>query len=125
MAKEHGVDLSTLEGSGAGGPHHQAGYRSGDRGIVRRGAGERSGNGSRSCGTAHTSAGSGSRGTPWGGGSTWQPVHSGAAVGVPRERLYFGNYEVHPLSVMRQKIAEHMVASKHVSRMCTPSTKST
>ena len=36
-------------------------------------------------------------------------------VGVPRERLYFGNYEVQPLSVMRQKIAEHMVASKHVS----------
>ena len=36
-------------------------------------------------------------------------------VGVPRERLYFGNYEVHPLSVMRQKIAEHMVASQHVS----------
>jgi 2-oxoglutarate dehydrogenase E2 component (dihydrolipoamide succinyltransferase) len=36
-------------------------------------------------------------------------------VAVPRERLYFGNYEVHPLSVMRQKIAEHMVASKHVS----------
>jgi len=32
-----------------------------------------------------------------------------------RGTLYFGNYEVHPLSVMRQKIAEHMVASKHVS----------
>ena len=36
-------------------------------------------------------------------------------VGVPRERLYFGNYEVEPLSTMRLKIAEHMVASKHVS----------
>jgi 2-oxoglutarate dehydrogenase E2 component (dihydrolipoamide succinyltransferase) len=36
-------------------------------------------------------------------------------VGVPRERIYFGNYEVQPLSNMRQKIAEHMVASKHVS----------
>jgi len=36
-------------------------------------------------------------------------------VAVPRERLYFGNYELQPLSVMRQKIAEHMVASKHVS----------
>src|SRR5579863_2171353 len=34
---------------------------------------------------------------------------------VPRERLYFGNYEVEPLSTMRLKIAEHMVASKHVS----------
>jgi 2-oxoglutarate dehydrogenase E2 component (dihydrolipoamide succinyltransferase) len=36
-------------------------------------------------------------------------------LGVPRERLYFGNYEVQPLSVMRMRIAEHMVASKHVS----------
>jgi pyruvate dehydrogenase E2 component (dihydrolipoamide acetyltransferase) len=36
-------------------------------------------------------------------------------LGVPRERLYFGNYEVQPLSVMRIKIAEHMVASTHVS----------
>ena len=29
--------------------------------------------------------------------------------------MYFGNYEVQPLSVMRQRIAEHMIASKHVS----------
>jgi 2-oxoglutarate dehydrogenase E2 component (dihydrolipoamide succinyltransferase) len=36
-------------------------------------------------------------------------------LAVPRERLYFGNYEVEPLSTMRLKIAEHMVASKHVS----------
>ncbi|HVB33010.1 MAG TPA: dihydrolipoamide acetyltransferase family protein [Patescibacteria group bacterium] len=36
-------------------------------------------------------------------------------VGVPRERLYFGRYEVEPLSVMRQRIAEHMVMSKRVS----------
>lgn len=36
-------------------------------------------------------------------------------LGVPRERIYFGRYEVQPLSAMRQKIAEHMLASKHVS----------
>ena len=34
---------------------------------------------------------------------------------VPREKMYFGNYEVQPMSVMRQKIAEHMVLSKRVS----------
>jgi pyruvate dehydrogenase E2 component (dihydrolipoamide acetyltransferase) len=34
---------------------------------------------------------------------------------VPREKLYFGQYEVQPMSVMRQKIAEHMVLSKRVS----------
>src|SRR5205085_5867416 len=34
---------------------------------------------------------------------------------VPREKMYFGNYEVQPMSIMRQRIAEHMIASKHVS----------
>ena len=34
---------------------------------------------------------------------------------VPREKIYFGHYEVQPLSVMRQRIAEHMIASKRVS----------
>jgi pyruvate dehydrogenase E2 component (dihydrolipoamide acetyltransferase) len=34
---------------------------------------------------------------------------------VPRERIYFGRYEVQPMSVMRQRIAEHMVLSKLVS----------
>ncbi len=34
---------------------------------------------------------------------------------MPRERIYFGRYEVQPMTVMRQKIAEHMVASKRVS----------
>jgi 2-oxoglutarate dehydrogenase E2 component (dihydrolipoamide succinyltransferase) len=34
---------------------------------------------------------------------------------VPRERIYFGHYEVQPMSVMRQRIAEHMVLSKRVS----------
>ena len=29
--------------------------------------------------------------------------------------MYFGKYTVQPMSVMRQKIAEHMVASKRVS----------
>jgi pyruvate dehydrogenase E2 component (dihydrolipoamide acetyltransferase) len=44
--------------------------------------------------------------------------HSASAVlenAVPREKMYFGNYEVQPMSVMRQRIAEHMVLSKHVS----------
>jgi 2-oxoglutarate dehydrogenase E2 component (dihydrolipoamide succinyltransferase) len=34
---------------------------------------------------------------------------------VPREKMYFGHYEVQPMSAMRQRIAEHMVASKRVS----------
>ena len=51
-------------------------------------------------------------GAPAQHGSQYAPA---LQIGVPRERIYFGNYEVQPLSNMRQKIAEHMVASKHVS----------
>jgi 2-oxoglutarate dehydrogenase E2 component (dihydrolipoamide succinyltransferase) len=34
---------------------------------------------------------------------------------VPHERIYFGRYDVQPMSVMRQRIAEHMVLSKRIS----------
>ncbi|MGB7188452.1 MAG: 2-oxo acid dehydrogenase subunit E2, partial [Candidatus Acidiferrales bacterium] len=42
-------------------------------------------------------------------------AHALLETAVPRERMYFGNYSVEPMSVMRQKIAEHMVMSKRVS----------
>jgi pyruvate dehydrogenase E2 component (dihydrolipoamide acetyltransferase) len=42
-------------------------------------------------------------------------AHPALENAVPRERIYFGNYEAQPMSVMRQRIAEHMVASKRVS----------
>ena len=40
---------------------------------------------------------------------------SALETAVPREKLYFGHYDVEPMSVMRQKIAEHMVLSKRTS----------
>jgi pyruvate dehydrogenase E2 component (dihydrolipoamide acetyltransferase) len=43
------------------------------------------------------------------------PAHVAIETAVPRERMYFGRYEIEPMSVMRQKIAEHMLASKRVS----------
>ena len=43
------------------------------------------------------------------------PAHAALETAVPRERIYFGHYEVQPMSVMRQRIAEHMVLSKRVS----------
>src|SRR5438309_4233052 len=43
------------------------------------------------------------------------PVHAVLETALPRERIYFGRYEVQPMSVMRQRIAEHMVLSKRVS----------
>lgn len=47
-----------------------------------------------------------------GGGAA---THATLETAVPREKMYFGHYEVQPMSVMRQRIAEHMVASKRVS----------
>jgi 2-oxoglutarate dehydrogenase E2 component (dihydrolipoamide succinyltransferase) len=49
---------------------------------------------------------------PPGGGASASAVLENA---VPREKMYFGHYEVQPMSVMRQRIAEHMVLSKRVS----------
>jgi pyruvate dehydrogenase E2 component (dihydrolipoamide acetyltransferase) len=41
--------------------------------------------------------------------------HAAFESAVPREKIYFGNYQIEPMSNMRQRIAEHMLASKHVS----------
>jgi pyruvate dehydrogenase E2 component (dihydrolipoamide acetyltransferase) len=115
MAKEHGVDLSTIEGSGAGGRITKQ--------DIEAAIAAASGAAPASAQAASPTAAARPIPPP----APSAVAHPGAAaahgsqfipalqVGVPRERLYFGNYEVHPLSVMRQKIAEHMVASKHVS----------
>jgi pyruvate dehydrogenase E2 component (dihydrolipoamide acetyltransferase) len=115
MAKEHGVDLSTLEGSGAGGritkQDMEAAIAASSGAAPERAVAAASGVAARPipppapAAVAHPGAAAAH-------GSQFIPA---LQVGVPRERIYFGNYEVHPLSVMRQKIAEHMVASKHVS----------
>ena len=117
MAKEHGIDLASLEGTGAGGRITKEDIE----GVI-----------AAQSATAATPAPSApapaaarptpppppapasaaAAGAPAVHGSQFIPA---LQVGVPRERIYFGNYEVQPLSVMRQKIAEHMVASKHVS----------
>ncbi|HKV24045.1 MAG TPA: dihydrolipoamide acetyltransferase family protein [Candidatus Acidoferrum sp.] len=41
--------------------------------------------------------------------------HAAFESAVPREKIYFGNYQIESMSTMRQRIAEHMLASKHVS----------
>jgi 2-oxoglutarate dehydrogenase E2 component (dihydrolipoamide succinyltransferase) len=108
LAKEHNVDLASMEGSGAGG-------RISKRDILAAvGSG-----GARPAATAAATSASpvATPSTapvppPAGGGAVAHPALENA---VPRERIYFGNYEAQPMSVMRQRIAEHMVASKHVS----------
>ncbi|HKM67081.1 MAG TPA: dihydrolipoamide acetyltransferase family protein [Candidatus Acidoferrum sp.] len=113
LAKEHGVDLSAIEGTGAAGRITKEDIES----VI---AGQ-----SAPAAAAPTPASAAARpaappppapvaapGAPAVHGSQFLPA---LQIGVPRERIYFGNYEVQPLSVMRQKIAEHMVVSKHVS----------
>jgi len=115
MAKEHGVDLSTIEGSGAGGRITKQDIEAAI--AVSSGAAPASAQATSPAAAARpipppAPAAVAHPGGAAGHGSQFIPA---LQVGVPRERLYFGNYEVHPLSVMRQKIAVHMVASKHVS----------
>jgi pyruvate dehydrogenase E2 component (dihydrolipoamide acetyltransferase) len=106
LAKEHNVDLGAVEGSGAGG-------RISKRDIL---AAAVSGVAKPAAPAAPAPAAVTSSATPAapppGGGAIAHPALENA---VPRERIYFGNYEAQPMSAMRQRIAEHMVASKHVS----------
>ena len=114
LAKEHGVDLSAMEGTGAGG-------RITKEDIEAVIAGQSAPAPAQTPAPAALARPSvpppapapiAAPGAPTAHGSQYAPA---LQIGVPRERIYFGNYEVQPLSNMRQKIAEHMVASKHVS----------
>jgi 2-oxoglutarate dehydrogenase E2 component (dihydrolipoamide succinyltransferase) len=91
IARENQIDLAQIPGTGAGG-------RVSKRDILAAAEG----------GAATAAAPS----VPAASGAPSRPA---LEVGVPRERIYFGHYEVQPMSNMRQKIAEHMVLSKRVS----------
>jgi len=116
LAKEHNIDLTTLEGTGAAG-------RITKEDIEAVIAGQSAAVPAASVPAATPAVRptppppppapvAAAPGAPAAHGTQYIPS---LQVGVPRERIYFGNYELQPLSVMRQKIAEHMVASKHVS----------
>jgi pyruvate dehydrogenase E2 component (dihydrolipoamide acetyltransferase) len=110
IAKEHNVDLASMEGSGAGGRISkkdilEAVETGGPKPAVAAAA------------PAYTPPAveppqAAPAPPPATGGATVHPLLENA---VPRERIYFGKYEAQPMSMMRQRIAEHMVASKHVS----------
>ncbi|HEV8074926.1 MAG TPA: dihydrolipoamide acetyltransferase family protein, partial [Candidatus Acidoferrum sp.] len=113
LAKEHNVDLSAIEGTGAGGRITKEDIESVIAGqstpaVAQAPAPAAAARPSVPPPPAPIAA----PGAPAAHGSQYAPA---LQIGVPRERIYFGNYEVQPLSNMRQKIAEHMVASKHVS----------
>jgi pyruvate dehydrogenase E2 component (dihydrolipoyllysine-residue acetyltransferase) len=112
MAKEHGIDLSTIEGTGAGGRISKQDIEA----VIAAGGTPAAAPPpysapapaaiSRPAPPPPPAAAPGAAGTQ---------VHVALENAVPREKMYFGNYEVHPMSTMRQRIAEHMVASKRVS----------
>jgi 2-oxoglutarate dehydrogenase E2 component (dihydrolipoamide succinyltransferase) len=113
MAKEHGIDLSTVEGTGAGGRISKQDI---EALIAAGGAAAAAPPAAYSAPAPATASRPGPppppASTP---GVSGGQVHVALETAVPREKMYFGNYEVQPMSPMRQRIAEHMVASKRVS----------
>jgi 2-oxoglutarate dehydrogenase E2 component (dihydrolipoamide succinyltransferase) len=98
IAREHNIDLATVPGTGAGG-------RVSKQDILAAIAGG-------GAGAAPAARPGAPPAAPAAPGAVAHPTLENA---VPREKMYFGRYEVQPMTVMRQRIAEHMVASKRVS----------
>jgi len=141
MAKEHGIDLTGVTGTGAGGRISKQDIEaliSGggqQRGMTEDQADQTGGEVEEELEEAFNSpAPAATRQAPQmpppprqapaqvpsqGGapaaGQHGGQVHAAFESAVPREKIYFGDYEVQPMSVMRQRIGEHMVASKRVS----------
>ena len=109
MAAEHGIDLSAVAGTGAGGRISKQ-----DIEAVIAGGGAQT-----AAAPASSASAVPSRPTPppptAAPGVSGAQAHVALETAVPREKMYFGHYEVQPMSTMRQRIAEHMVASKRVS----------
>ena len=110
MAKEHSIDLSTVEGTGAGGRISKQDI---EAVIAARGAPAAAP--PAYSGTAPAASSRPATPPPAAPGVSGGQAHVALETAVPREKMYFGNYEVYPMSTMRQRIAEHMVASKRVS----------
>ena len=106
IARENNVDLSQIPGTGAGGRISKHDIRA----AIEGGGASRSSSGVSAAGAAPARVASVP--PPASGGTAASAVLETA---VPREKMYFGQYEVQPMSVMRQRIAEHMVLSKRVS----------
>src|SRR6266850_3791374 len=116
MASEHGIDLSTVAGTGAGGriskQDIEAVIAAGGAPAAVPPASGAAAAPSRPAPSPSTAAPAPPASAP---GAPGAQVHVALETAVPREKIYFGHYEVQPMSAMRQRIAEHMVASKRVS----------
>jgi pyruvate dehydrogenase E2 component (dihydrolipoamide acetyltransferase) len=113
MAAEHGIDLASVPGTGAGGRISKQDIEA----VIAAGGVP------AAAPPPGAPAAASARPTPPppAAPSTAPPAVSGGQIhvafesAVPREKIYFGNYQVEPMSNMRVRIAEHMVASKRVS----------
>ncbi|MEQ1472308.1 MAG: dihydrolipoamide acetyltransferase family protein, partial [Candidatus Acidiferrum sp.] len=144
MAKEHGIDLSGVSGTGTGGRISKQDIEAliaggGQQPGAAYDETEESGETEQELQEAFnpTSAAPSAASTPARTTSSIPPppprpapsqpaqggqpaqhggqVHAAFESAVPREKIYFGDYEVTPMTMMRQRIGEHMVASKRVS----------
>jgi len=112
MAKEHGIDLASVPGTGAGGRISKQDIEA----VIGSGGAQAA----APAAAAHAPTAAPSRPAPppppaAAPGVSGGQVHVAFESAVPREKMYFGNYQIEPMSVMRQRIAEHMIASKRVS----------
>src|SRR5713226_6582398 len=112
MAKEHGIDLSTVEGTGAGGRISKQDIEA----VIAAGGAPAAAAPAYSAPAPAASSRPAPPPPPAAApGVSGGQAHVALETAVPREKMYFGNYEVQPMTTMRQRIAEHMVVSKRVS----------
>ncbi|MGB6877821.1 MAG: dihydrolipoamide acetyltransferase family protein [Candidatus Acidiferrales bacterium] len=111
LAKENDIDLTQIPGTGAGGRVSKKDILS----AMEGGAASQQAPVPSYAPPAHRPAAAPPPPPSGGQARPGEQVHAVLETAVPRERMYFGNYSVEPMSVMRQKIAEHMVMSKRVS----------
>jgi pyruvate dehydrogenase E2 component (dihydrolipoamide acetyltransferase) len=114
MAAEHGIDLTTIPGTGAGGRISKQDIEA----VIAAGGVPAAAPPSA---PAVAPARPAPPPPPAPSAAPVPPAVSGGQIhvafesAVPREKIYFGNYQIEPMSNMRVRIAEHMVASKRVS----------
>jgi pyruvate dehydrogenase E2 component (dihydrolipoamide acetyltransferase) len=107
MARENNIDLTQVPGTGAGGRVSKHDMQAAIEGGGAHAPAQATHAAPAAAPPARTAPP-----PPASGGAAASAVIENA---VPREKMYFGQYEVQPMSVMRQRIAEHMVLSKRVS----------
>jgi pyruvate dehydrogenase E2 component (dihydrolipoyllysine-residue acetyltransferase) len=123
LAQEHGIDLAQVQGTGAGGRVSKRDIEAAIAAKAARPAAPAAAPAAPAAAPAPVAAAPARPGgpPPPARPAVAPPPAAAPAAGaafeaaVPRERIYFGRYEVQPMTVMRQRIAEHMVLSKRVS----------